>query len=135
MDKLYYIAIIERSHDGGYGAYFPDFPGCVAASDDYQSVLRDAEIALELHVRGMIEDGEVLPAPSSSAAIEADPEVEEAGRLLVGVLADPPKVRINVVMDSALLKAIDLVTDNRSRFLAQAAKTKLRSDHLHAELP
>lgn len=131
MDKLYYVGVIERSEDGGYGVFFPDLPGCVAAADNYHDVLRDAEIALEFHIAGMIEDGEALPAPSPTGIIEADPDVREEGRVLIGVLADPPKVRVNVMIEPGVLKAIDMVTDNRSRFLNQAAKAKLREEVLH----
>ena len=128
MDKTFYVGIVERGASGGYGVYFPDLPGCVAVAESYAEVLRDAELALELHVLGMIEDGEALPAPTSVAAIVADPEVCEEGRLLVGVAADPPKVRVNVMLEPGVLKAIDMVSDNRSRFLNQAAKAKLREE-------
>ena len=128
MDKAFYVGIVERGTSGGYGVYFPDLPGCVAVAESYTEFLRDAELALELHVLGLIEDGEALPAPTSVAAIVADPEVCEERRLLVGVAADPPKVRVNVMLEPGVLKAIDMVSDNRSRFLNQAAKAKLREE-------
>ncbi len=126
MDKIYYVGVIERAENGGYGVFFPDLPGCVAVADNYSDALRDAEISLELHVLGMFEDNEPLPAPTPTSAIEADPDVREEGRVLIGVTLDPPKVRVNVMLEPGVLKAIDMITDNRSRFLNQAAKIKLR---------
>ena len=127
MEKLHYVAILERAGDGGFGVFFPDLPGCVSGGDNELDALANAESALNLHVAGMIEDGESLPAPTPPSAIEQDPDVSEAARVLLGVAADPPKVRINVVMDANVLQAIDLVTDNRSQFLTVAAKAALRA--------
>ena len=126
MDKLHYMAIIERGPDGSYGASFPDLPGCVAAADNELDVIRDAEIALEMHIQGMIEDGDILPLPSPPSTIEADPDVAEVARVMIGSAIDAPKVRVNVMLEPGVLKAIDLVTDNRSQFLSRAAKAMLR---------
>jgi predicted RNase H-like HicB family nuclease len=56
-----YIAII----DNNYGVIFPDFPGCVSAGKDLNDAIKMAEEALELHVKGMREDGEELPEPKT----------------------------------------------------------------------
>jgi predicted RNase H-like HicB family nuclease len=126
MSKLHYLAILERSESNGYGVYFPDLPGCVTVGDTEGEAWASAESVLNLHIAGMIEDGELLPAPSLPSAVKPDPEVDEVARLLIAVAADPPKVRINVMLDANVLQAIDMVSDNRSQFLTDAATAMLR---------
>lgn len=124
--KRYYLAIFERGEDGYY-ATFPDLPGCVAAGDDLQAAATNAESALLLHISGLLEDGDELPPPVAAADAAGDPEVTEIARMLIGVEAGTEeKTRVNVMLDRSLVSAIDAVSDNRSRFLSEAARTRLR---------
>ena len=121
-----YIALLRKDPASDYGVDFPDFPGCVTAGKTLDEARRMAAEALELHIAGMIEDGEAIPEPSSLDAITADPANREAVILLVEAQTKPTKsVRINVMLPEDLLQAIDRRTSNRSRFLAEAARTKL----------
>jgi len=124
MSKIYYVAVVERATDG-FGVFFPDLPGCISGGDTVQDALAHAEAALALHVAGMREDGEVLPIARAPDAIEADPDVDEVARAMLGAVTDQTKVRVNVMLDSALLAAIDAVASNRSQFLADAARQRL----------
>lgn len=126
MSKLHYLAILERAEDGGYGVFFPDLPGCVTVGTTEGEAWANAESVLNLHIAGMIEDGDLLPAPSLPSAVRPDPDVAEVARLLIGVAAQPPKVRVNVMLDANVLHAIDMVCDNRSQFLTEAATAMLR---------
>jgi predicted RNase H-like HicB family nuclease len=126
MSKLHYLAILERAPGGGFGVSFPDLPGCVTVGETESEAWASAESVLNLHVAGMIEDGDMLPAPSLPSMVKPDPEVEEVARLLIGVTADAPKVRVNVMLDANVLQAIDMVSDNRSQFLTEAATVMLR---------
>lgn len=126
MSKLHYLAILERSQSGGYGVFFPDLPGCVTVGDTESEAWANAESVLNLHVAGMIEDGEMLPAPALPSTVKPDPDVDEVARLLIGVAVDQPKVRVNVMLDANVLQAIDMVSDNRSQFLTEAATAMLR---------
>ena len=36
-----YAVVIERASDGGYGAWCPDLPGCVALADTEDEVLAE----------------------------------------------------------------------------------------------
>lgn len=47
--------------DGNYGIVFMDFPGCASAGDTLDEVVRMGHEALQLHVEGIIEDGDPLP--------------------------------------------------------------------------
>jgi predicted RNase H-like HicB family nuclease len=59
-----YIALIRKEPGSDYGVEFPDFPGCITAGVDLDDARRMAAEALALHIQGMLEDGETLPAPS-----------------------------------------------------------------------
>jgi hypothetical protein len=83
--------------------------------------------ALQLHVEGMIEDGAPIPAPSPLDEIMSDPHHRDAVAVLIDVPIRRPAVRVNVSLPADLVEAIDRVTDNRSRFLAEAARKKLQS--------
>ncbi len=60
-----YAVVIEES-ETGFGAYAPDLPGCVAVASDREEVVRLIQEAIEFHIEGLREDGEVVPLPSSS---------------------------------------------------------------------
>ena len=81
---------------------------------------------IELHVSGMVEDGEELPAPSSLEVIMADPENGDAVAFLV-TLPEPADrtVRVNITLPERLLRRIDERAKNRSAFLARAAEKAL----------
>jgi predicted RNase H-like HicB family nuclease len=63
-----YAVVIERASDGGYGAWCPDLPGCVALADTEEAVLAEMRQAIELHLAGLREDGQPIPHPSTVAA-------------------------------------------------------------------
>ncbi len=78
-----YIAIIHKDPDSDFGVSFPDFPGCITAGKTLDEAHRFAEEALALHLEGMIEDGEVLPEPSTLDAIVADPANRKESFIIV----------------------------------------------------
>ncbi len=121
-----YIALLRKDLDSDYGVDFPDFPGCVTAGRTLDEARFMAVEALGLHVQGMLEDREALPEPSSLDAIMEDRENRDAVAFLVEVASRPAKtVRVNVMLPEDLVEAIDRTTRNRSRFLADAARSKL----------
>ncbi len=63
-----YVILIERAADGGFGAWCPDLPGCVALGDTYQECVAEMHDAITLHLEGLREAGEPIPAPSAVAA-------------------------------------------------------------------
>jgi predicted RNase H-like HicB family nuclease len=56
-----FLIEIEKAN-GNYAAYSPVLPGCVATGETYNQVRRNMVGAIEMHVRGLIEDD--LPATS-----------------------------------------------------------------------
>jgi predicted RNase H-like HicB family nuclease len=59
-------AVIVEEGESSFGAHVPDLPGCVAVAETKEEVLKLIQEAIEFHLEGMREDGEPIPAPSSS---------------------------------------------------------------------
>jgi predicted RNase H-like HicB family nuclease len=62
---LKYAVVVERG-ETSFGAYVPDLPGCIAAANTKEEVLKLIHEAIEFHVEGLREDGQPVPEPSSS---------------------------------------------------------------------
>ena len=60
-----YAVVIEEGPKS-FGAYVPDLPGCIAVGESRKEVVRLIREAIELHLRGLQEQGENIPTPSSS---------------------------------------------------------------------
>lgn len=61
---MQYLVIVEKGPTS-FGAYVPDLPGCVAAGDSREEVLKLIHEAIEFHIDGMKEDGLAIPPPTS----------------------------------------------------------------------
>jgi predicted RNase H-like HicB family nuclease len=64
-----YLIVIERADDGGYGAWAPDLPGCVALGDTIQDAEHQMREAIAFHLEGLRDQGEPVPAPTAVAAV------------------------------------------------------------------
>jgi predicted RNase H-like HicB family nuclease len=60
-----YAIVIEKAKNN-YAAYVPDLPGCVATGETIEETEQQIREAIDLHLRGMREDGLPIPEPSSS---------------------------------------------------------------------
>ncbi len=67
-----FLIVIEKANDN-YSAYSPDLPGCVATGRTRDQVTRNMYEAIELHVRGLIEDQPPVPQSHSFAEVLAVP--------------------------------------------------------------
>jgi predicted RNase H-like HicB family nuclease len=121
-----YIALLFKDPDSDFGVTFPDFPGCVTAGTTMQEARQLAGEALSFHIQGMRKDSLPIPSPSTLDEVMADPEHQDGFGFLVEV-PDPSarSVRINITLPEDLIAAIDRNTNNRSRFLAIAARDRL----------
>ena len=127
-----YIGLIHKDADSEYGVSFPDFPGCVSAGATLEEARTMAQEALSLHVAGLIEDGEDIPAPSSLDAVMSDPQA--AGSIAVLALAPEraavTSVRVNITVPEDALAEIDRFAEKegftRSGFLVKAALGAIR---------
>jgi predicted RNase H-like HicB family nuclease len=64
-----YLIVIERADDGGYGAWAPDLPGCVALGDTIEDAEHQMREAIAFHLEGLREQGEPVPPPTAVAAV------------------------------------------------------------------
>lgn len=60
-----YVIVIERAGNN-YSAYAPEVPGCVATGGTEQETEANMRSALELHLKGMKEDGLAPESPDVS---------------------------------------------------------------------
>ncbi len=129
----HYIALIHKDPQSDYGVSFPDFPGCVTAGADLDEARAMAVEALALHVEGMIEDGEAIPAPSTIEEVMAGAENRDGVVTLI-VLQDQARraVRANITFAEDVLNEIDAFAEahgyTRSGFLAVAAKKVMKDE-------
>lgn len=133
-----YIAAIHKDPDSCFGVSFPDLLGCISAGDTMEEARKNAIEAVSLHLSGMNQDKEAIPAPRTLDQLyeDAKSDGDLAEELEGAVLVDVPHVtelgkvsRINITIDAGLLAAIDSEASNRglnrSAFLSDAAKKSL----------
>lgn len=60
-----YIALIHKDSGSGFGASFPDLPGCISVADTLEELRPMIEEALGFHIEGMIEDSDAVPEPNT----------------------------------------------------------------------
>ena len=65
---MQYLVVVEKS-ETGFGAYVPDLPGCVAAAETREEVVKLIQEAIEFHIEGLRESGESVPAPRSQSEL------------------------------------------------------------------
>jgi predicted RNase H-like HicB family nuclease len=126
------IAIVHEVA-GVYGISFPDLPGCIAAGDSLDEVMRRGAAAAAAYIDSLIEDGEPIPVLRTLDQLKADRSFREDAEdgMIVGLPIDLPgkAVRVNISLDENLVSAIDRAATraglSRSAFLAAAAKAKL----------
>ena len=62
-----FLVVIEKANNN-YSAYSPDLLGCVATGTTREEAERNMHEAIEMHVRGLLEDN--LPIPESTSFAE-----------------------------------------------------------------
>ena len=59
-----YAIVVEKTKNN-YSAYVPDLPGCVATGQTVKETENEIREAIEFHIKGLREDGLVVPQPAS----------------------------------------------------------------------
>jgi predicted RNase H-like HicB family nuclease len=135
-----YIAIIHKEANTDFGVSFPDFHGCITAGQTIDEAKDFAQEALSLHIQGMLEDGDKLPASSSLEKIMANKNFADTVAYLVVNVPDakPRTVRVNITVPEMTLKQIDAAAKkrgmSRSSFLVHVAQHAINSNHTHSSL-
>lgn len=92
-DRYSFVALFDYADDG-ISIEFPDLPGCYpcADKDNTDMALKNAKEALGLHIWGMEQDNEEIPAPSKITDLEIEPGQVP---VLIEVFMPPIRERIN----------------------------------------
>ena len=64
---LRYTVIYETGPSGGYSAYAPDLPGCIATGKTLAETKQQMAGAIAFHIQGLRRHGVALPAPTTLA--------------------------------------------------------------------
>jgi len=124
-----YIALVDKAlkKNADYGVMLPDFPGCVFGGKSMDEALENAREGLIFHIEGLVDDGEILPKPSTVESVMNENENKVAIPALIRIVVPTGhSKRLNISMDTGLLAEIDrtakITGRNRSEFLADAAR-------------
>jgi predicted RNase H-like HicB family nuclease len=139
MKKRLYPAVLERGPKGAFGAWFPDFPGCVAGGKSQEAAIEKAETALAQAVDQLAEYDRPLPQPTAIEQIVLPRGCDLVAYFIVGVDPPDPSERVNVYLPKRLIVEIDRraaeLGMSRSSFFGLAATTALgRFPGFRAEL-
>ena len=120
--------VIHKDKDSDYGVTVPDLPGCFSAGSTLDEALAMAREAIELHLEGLIEEGEAIPDPGSIEQHRRDPRYRGGVWAVVSIpQSDIPEKakRINITMPRRVLEAVDRFAiahrQTRSGLLTRAA--------------
>ncbi len=125
--------VIHKDKNSDYGVTVPVLPGCFSAGKTLDEALDMAKEAIELHLEGMIEEGQVVPTPLSIEKYQSNPEFHGGTWAVVSIDRSKLRInarRINITMPERVLDAVDRAAaqehDTRSGLLAKAATAYLR---------
>lgn len=91
MDKYIFLATFTEEEDGKYSVRYHDLPGCYTFGDDIEDGMKNSKEALELHLYGMEEDGDIIPEPSKATQIPV-----ENNEFLIPIQVYMPIVRLEM---------------------------------------
>lgn len=129
-NSFIYPVVVEKASDGGYGLYFPDFPGTAVVTDDVVDGIRKAKEMLISRILEVEEKGWQPPIPSEFDAIE---DLEPTDRIVFVDVFLPPyreeasnkAVTKNCTMPKWLKEAGEEAGLNFSQLLQSAIKEAL----------
>jgi predicted RNase H-like HicB family nuclease len=73
VKRIRYLVVVEKRSKFLW-AYVPDLPGRVAAGESREEVLSLIREAMALHLEGLKEQGQPIPAPASSTSDHVEVE-------------------------------------------------------------
>ena len=123
-----YIAYLHKEPKSSFGVSFPDFPGCITAGKTLEAARQKAVEALNLHIEGMLEDGEEIPKPSSLDDLAGDDSMKNAVAFLVSIDIADKVQRFNITARKSQMEEIDRLAKKlgmtRSAYIVSAALGK-----------
>ena len=121
--------LIFKDKDTDYGVTVPGLPGCFSAGRTIEEAMENAREAIELHLEGMVEDGETIPEQKNIDAYKVEIKAGGVAALVeVDTSAYEAKQseRVNVTFPKELLTKIERTSERlgmtRSGLLQKAAR-------------
>jgi predicted RNase H-like HicB family nuclease len=120
--------VIHKDRKSDYGVTVPDLPGCFSAGSTMDEALSMAKEAVELHLEGLIEEGQPVPEPLPIERHKRKPEYADGVWAMVEV--EPSGLfaaskRVNITLPKRVLDSIDRFAsskgETRSGMLVKAA--------------
>ena len=138
--RTYYGAVCAGN--GNFGIVFPDFMGCISAGDTMEEVIAMGHEALQLHVDGMVEDGDAIPESSvvtldgvrSDFDDPADPIDGEDWVAIVPIVVNVKSAHdpLMIEIDLELSREIEVFNRNQQQFVVDATRRELARLKQHA---
>ncbi|WP_185982995.1 type II toxin-antitoxin system HicB family antitoxin [Aureimonas mangrovi] len=131
------VVALIHGEAGTYGISFPDFPGAASGGATVDEALARGRALLATHIEALTEEKVALPALRTLEEVRADPALAEDFADAVAVTLVPADLpgrarQFTISMDENLMARIDVqakaLGENRSRYLANAARNRLRED-------
>lgn len=107
---MHYPIVLHKDPDSDFGVSVPDLPGCFSAGESIDEAVDMAKEAIELHLEGLIENGEPVPRPSAIETHKDEPLYKNG--IWAIVFIDPSGLRlkakrVNITMPERVLEAVD----------------------------
>jgi predicted RNase H-like HicB family nuclease len=84
-----FLIAIHKDPDSDYGVTVPDLPGCFSAGSSFFEAMEMAKEAINLHLEGMLDDGQEIPELSTDIEkFRNDPNFRDAIWAVVTVNLD-----------------------------------------------
>lgn len=122
----YPIAIEIGNETTAFGVIVPDLAGCFSAGDTLDEAIDNAKEAITLHIDGLFDDNETIPAPSLVSRYSS--LAEYAGFIWAIVEIDPAILddkaeRVNITLPRRVLARLDAKAkeagETRSGYIAR----------------
>lgn len=137
MDNAYYSfpAYFYYNTDG-ISIEFPDLPGCLPCANTTEEAFRNAKEALGLHLFGMEQDNDPIPAPTPVAELHPD---DSAVTVMIEIFMPAVRDRMNnkvvkktLTIPAWLNRAAEAEGVNFSQILQDGLKNYLHIHDNHA---
>jgi len=105
-----YPIVLHKDSDSDFGVSVPDLPGCFSAGATIDEAVDMAKEAIELHLEGLIEEGEPMPRPGSIEEHKKNAAYKSGIWAIVSINPSGLRLnskRINITMPERVLEAVD----------------------------
>ncbi|NQX44452.1 type II toxin-antitoxin system HicB family antitoxin [Paenibacillus tritici] len=133
VQRYIYPVVAEQGEDGGYGLYFPDFPGSAILALDIQTAVRNAKDMLVDFLLELEDNGNIPPNPSAPEQIQLEDPADKV--IFIDVFMPPYRdeaanksVTKNCTLPKWLREAADEAGLNFSQILQNGLKEALGLD-------